>query len=94
MVQLHAIRLLWVFVIQITGMSETELQELARHMGHELAVHRQFYRLQEDVTELAKISKLLIAVEQGRASQFRGLTMDDIQMEGHYAFILELLNYF
>lgn len=63
-------------------MTECELQELARHMGHELSVHRQFYRLQEDVTELAKVSKLLLAVESGKAHNFAGMTLDDIDFDG------------
>lgn len=65
-------------------MTEMELQELARHMGHELAVHRQFYRLHEDVTELAKVSKLLIAVENGKAHSFSGMSLDDIELDGKY----------
>ena len=63
-------------------MTECELQELARHVGHELAVHRRFYQLQEDVTELAKVSKLLLAVENGQAHNFAGLTLDDIDLHG------------
>ena len=54
-------------------MEEKEKQEVARHMGHELAVHRKFYRLQDDIIELAKISKLLIAVENGKAAQYSGI---------------------
>jgi hypothetical protein len=61
-----------------------QLEELARHMGHELSVHRQFYRLQEDVIEMAKISKLLLVVEQGNAHQFAGLSVDDIRLEGRH----------
>lgn len=61
-------------MFSLTGV---ELEELARHMGHELAVHRNFYRLQEDVIELAKVSKLLLAVEEGKA----GLNIDDIVLE-------------
>ena len=71
-------------MFSLTGV---ELEELARHMGHELAVHRNFYRLQEDVIELAKVSKLLLAVEEGKAHQFNGLNIDDIVLEGrcHFA---------
>ena len=58
-----------------------ELQEVARHMGHELNVHRKFYRLQEDVIELAKISKLLLAVENGEAHHFSGMSLDDINID-------------
>ena len=63
-------------------MPENELGELARHMGHELLVHRQYYRLQEDVTELAKISKLLLLADRGKAHKFSKGNMDDIQLDG------------
>ena len=63
-------------------MPENELQEVARHMGHELSVHRKFYRLQDDVIELAKISKLLLAVESGKAHQFNGVSLDDLDFNG------------
>lgn len=63
-------------------MPENELGELARHMGHELSVHRRYYRLQEDVTELAKVSKLLLLVDGGKAHQFARRNLDDIQING------------
>ena len=68
--------------LQVFGLEETELQEVARHMGHELAVHRKFYRLQDDVIELAKVSKLLLAVEAGKAHTFSGMSIDDIDLKG------------
>ncbi|KAJ8312511.1 hypothetical protein KUTeg_009884 [Tegillarca granosa] len=46
---------------QVFGLKDAEIGEVARHMGHELSVHKEFYRLQDDVIELAKISKLLLA---------------------------------
>jgi hypothetical protein len=63
-------------------MNEKDLQEVARHMGHELAVRRKFYRLQDDVIELAKISILLIAVENGKAAKFGGKSLDDLDLNG------------
>lgn len=63
-------------------MKENDVQEVARHMGHELAVHRKFYRLQDDVIELAKISKLLLAVENGQAHHFKGMSLDDLDLKG------------
>ncbi|XP_060584686.1 uncharacterized protein LOC132740736 isoform X2 [Ruditapes philippinarum] len=62
-------------------MKENDVQEVARHMGHELAVHRKFYRLQDDVIELAKISKLLLAVESGQAHHFKGMSLDDLDLK-------------
>jgi len=48
-----------------------------QQVQHELAVHRQYYRLQDDVVELAKVSELLIAVKQGKAHRFAGQSLDD-----------------
>jgi len=59
-------------------MQENEVQEVARHMGHELAVHRKCYRLQEHVIELEKKSKLLLALESGKAHKFKGVSLDDL----------------
>ena len=50
-------------------------------MGHELSIHRSFYRLQEDVTGLAKISKLLLTVENGDANKYYGMELDDTALE-------------
>jgi len=66
----------------VFSLTNVELEELARHMGHELSVHRSFYRLQEDVIELAKVSKLLIAVEEGKAHKYKGVPLDDINLDG------------
>lgn len=41
-----------------------------------------FYRLQDDVIELAKISKLLLAVENGKAAQYSGMSLDDLDLNG------------
>ena len=72
------------------GLSEQELQEVARHMGHELAVHRQFYRLQDDVIELAKVSKLLLAVEDGVVHNFANQSLDDIDLDGRCSEVLNI----
>ena len=60
--------------------------------GHELSVHRQTYRLQDDVIELAKVSRLLIAVEEGKAAKCAGQSLDDISLEGNYLYkIIDLI---
>lgn len=68
-------------VSQVFNLSKKDLEQLARHMGHELSVHKEFYRLQEDVVELAKISKLLLTVERGEAHQFAGMSVEDIRLD-------------
>lgn len=65
-------------------MSDSDVGELARHMGHELAVHQKFYRLQEDVIELAKISKLLLLIDGGKVNEFKNKNLDDIEINGNF----------
>jgi len=55
---------------------------LAEHLGHTLGVHKSYYRLQEPIVEMAQLSRLLIAVEAGRASQFVGRKLADINPVG------------
>ena len=40
------------------------LEWLARHLGHDIRVHRDFYRLNESTIEIAKVSKLLLTVDK------------------------------
>ena len=43
-------------VSQVLDLQEKELDWLARHMGHDIRVHREYYRLHESTLELAKVS--------------------------------------
>ncbi|XP_013856285.1 uncharacterized protein LOC106512152 [Austrofundulus limnaeus] len=63
---------------QILNLSNAELDQLADFLGHDIRVHRQFYRLPDNTIQLAKISKVLMALEQGRLSEFKGKNLDDI----------------
>ena len=69
-------------VSQIIDLNSSELDWLARHMGHDIAVHREYYRLQESTLELAKVSKLLLAVDEGHASKWQGKKLSEIQLDG------------
>jgi len=60
-------------------MSPNELQWLSSHMGHDVGTHKQNYRLQDNHIELAKVGKLLSAVDSGRA--FSGRTLKTV-LEG------------
>ena len=64
-------------VSQIGDLSESEFDWLPRHMGHDIAVHREYYRLQESTLELVKVSKLLLAVEEGHAGQVENSDISD-----------------
>ncbi|CAL9706769.1 unnamed protein product [Knipowitschia caucasica] len=66
---------------QVLNLTNTELDQLADFLGHDVRVHRQFYRLPEGTLQLAKISKVLLALEQGRVAEFKGKSLDDINIE-------------
>lgn len=68
-------------VCQIMNLSDVQLEEVANHMGHKLTVHRRFYRLQHDIIELAKVSKLLLAIENGEAAHFANIPLDEIDLD-------------
>ncbi|KAG5873117.1 hypothetical protein JTB14_034037 [Gonioctena quinquepunctata] len=62
-------------------MSENGYDWLARHLGHDVMVHREFYRLHESEIKLMKISRLLMAVDQGEANRFAGKHIQDIELK-------------
>ena len=71
-------------VTQVLALPENELDWVANHLGHDIRIHRQFYRLTDSTIELAKVSKLLIAMDHGKLGEFAGKTLDDIDLEGKY----------
>ena len=74
-------------VSQIVDLNSAELDWLARHLGHDIAVHRDFYRLQDHNIELSKVSRLLLAVDEGNASKWAGKRLDDIDLDGMCIFV-------
>lgn len=66
---------------QVLNLSNTELDQLATFLGHDIRVHRQFYRLPEGTLQLAKISKVLLALDQGRLAEFKGKSLDEIAID-------------
>ncbi|KAI3376190.1 hypothetical protein L3Q82_016405 [Scortum barcoo] len=50
---------------QLLDLSEQELEQVARFMGHDIRVHQEFYRQTDKTFQIAKISKLLFAMEKG-----------------------------
>ena len=49
-------------------------------MAHQHRTHTQYYRLHESSTELAKISKLFIAVDSCDAQTWSGKSLDTIDL--------------
>ncbi|KAF3856684.1 hypothetical protein F7725_017407 [Dissostichus mawsoni] len=66
---------------QVLNLKNHELDQVADFLGHDIRVHRQYYRLPEATTQLAKISKLLLAMEKGSLKDLQGKTLEEIQIE-------------
>ena len=69
-------------VWHIIDLNGSELDWLARHMGHDISVHCEYYRLHDSTIELAKVSRLLLAADEGNAFKWLGRNLDQIQLDG------------
>lgn len=65
---------------------------MARYLGHNIRIHDDFYRLKLDTLQIAKVSKLLFAVQQGRIGDYIGMDLDEIDVspDGMYTAFLIL----
>ena len=65
----------------VLNLKNTELDQLADFLGHNIDVHRKHYRLPEGTLQIAKISKILLALEQGRLGEYQGKNLDEIHID-------------
>lgn len=68
---------------QLLNLEKRELEMLANFMGHDLSIHREFYRLPEDTLQLAKCGKLMMLMETGGAGKHgKSLSEIEVNLEG------------
>lgn len=68
--------------MQVLALNQHELEWLSNHLGHELEIHKQVYRIHDNTVEAGKVSKLLVALEQGKVSNLKGKSLDEIREDG------------
>ena len=68
-------------ISQILNLKNNELDSLASFLGHDIKVHRNFYRMPENTVQVAKIGKILMGLESGQISEFKGKSLDEIEMD-------------
>ncbi|KAF6034991.1 hypothetical protein EB796_006700 [Bugula neritina] len=56
---------------QVLKPPENELRMLADHMGHDLNIHTNVYRLQTSLIERAKVARILVAAHSGTIHKFQ-----------------------
>jgi len=66
---------------QVLSLRRHELDLLANFLGHDVRVHREFYRLPEQTLQVAKVSKLLIAMEHGETVNLQGRNLDNVSVD-------------
>uniref|UniRef100_UPI001CD8A93E uncharacterized protein LOC122762853 n=1 Tax=Solea senegalensis TaxID=28829 RepID=UPI001CD8A93E len=69
---------------QLLHLDNQELEQVARFMGHDIRVHCDYYRQTDKTFQVAKIGKLLFAMEQGgQALTGKSLmTLDSVVFDG------------
>lgn len=70
-------------VSQLVDMNESEMGWLANHMGHDIHVHKEFYRLPQTTIEMAVVGNLLMAVDEGRTHLFKGKNPRELNLAGN-----------
>ncbi|XP_072227139.1 uncharacterized protein [Leuresthes tenuis] len=68
-------------IFQILHLENDELHHLANLLGHDIRADRDYYRLPEAAVELAKIAKLLLAMEKGSLERFKGNSLEEVEIE-------------
>ncbi|XP_052264132.1 uncharacterized protein LOC127867138 isoform X19 [Dreissena polymorpha] len=68
-------------VSQILDMTHGELKLLAKHLGHDVKTHKEYYQLSSSTMELSKVALMLYAVENGKVNEWKGRQMKDIVVE-------------
>ena len=63
-------------------MNDAELKIVADHMGHNVNIHTEVYRLQSSLIEKTKVAKILMALENGTISKYKGKNLEAIPTHG------------
>lgn len=56
------------------------MDQLWNFLDHDIHIHHEFYRLPDKTLQFAKISKVLMALDQGRSVDFHGKNLDEIEI--------------
>ena len=63
---------------QVVNLKKNELDMLAKFMGHDIAIHREFYQLPSETMQSAHIAKRFLLMETGDIGKHRGKSLDDL----------------
>ncbi|XP_060875396.1 uncharacterized protein LOC132952418 [Metopolophium dirhodum] len=64
-------------ITQLLNLTTNDREQLANFMGHDLAIHNEYYRLPDNTLQLSRVSKILLAAESGKINELKGKTLDE-----------------
>lgn len=67
--------------VQILNFNDNDLTNLASLLGHDIKTRRKFYRLPTEAVHLAKISRLLVIMDEGKIEDFKGKSLEEINVD-------------
>lgn len=76
-------------VAQAINMTENDLRVLSGFLGHTVQIHLEHYRQPSDVLHAARLSTILVALDQGDISKFKGKRIEEINVEQNVILISE-----
>nr|XP_022296593.1 uncharacterized protein LOC111106273 isoform X2 [Crassostrea virginica] len=68
-------------VSQILNLEKNDIEIMAGFLGHDIRVHRSFYRLPSDTLQIARMGTILTAFDNGEISKYSGMSLDEIACE-------------
>lgn len=69
-------------VFQILSLTNNELDQLSKLLGRDIRTDRDYYQSPEAAVDIAKISELLSAMENGSLERFKGKSLEEIEFAG------------
>lgn len=61
---------------QLLNLTTNDREQLANFMGHDLAIHNEYYRLPNETLQISRVSKILLAMESGNLHELKGKTLE------------------
>jgi len=62
---------------QLLNLSNNDREQLANFMGHDLAIHNEYYRLPDETLQISRVSKILLAMESGKLHELKGKSLEE-----------------
>lgn len=66
---------------QVLNLKDNELDVLANFLGHDIKVHREYYRLPDATIQVAKVAQLLLRMEKGGVGLTGDETLESIRLD-------------